>query len=106
MIRHRLRNHISDFWICLFYWETQPVDKQSYKFFSLGLASLTSKKKLIALFVDRSRPIKQANPKFLDYISQTMVYYPIKNIPCKMLINKAVIKKHYSVKKYDKPLLS
>jgi hypothetical protein len=32
--------------------------------------------KLIALFVDRSRPIKQANPKVLDYISQTMVYYP------------------------------
>jgi hypothetical protein len=34
------------------------------------------RKKLIALFVDRSRPVKQANPKVLDYISQTMVYYP------------------------------
>jgi hypothetical protein len=30
----------------------------------------------IALFEDRSRPIKQANPKVLDYISQTMAYYP------------------------------
>jgi hypothetical protein len=38
----------------------------------LGFAALTSKK-LIALFVDRSRPIKQANPKVLDYIAQTMV---------------------------------
>jgi hypothetical protein len=38
------------------------------------------RKKLIALFVDRSRPIKQANPKVLDYISQTMVYYPIEKV--------------------------
>jgi hypothetical protein len=40
------------------------------------LLGFTSKK-LIALFVNRSRPIKQANPKILDYISQTMVYFPI-----------------------------
>jgi hypothetical protein len=47
-------------------------DKQGYNFFFFS-----SVEKLIALFVDRSRPIKQANPKVLDYISQTMVYYPI-----------------------------
>jgi hypothetical protein len=27
-------------------------------------------------FTNRARPIKQANPKVLDYISQTMAYYP------------------------------
>jgi hypothetical protein len=44
--------------------------------FLLGNLTGSPRKKLIALFVDRSRPIKQAIPKVLDYISQTMVYYP------------------------------
>jgi hypothetical protein len=61
--------------LLVFYLKIWPVYKQGYKFFWVSLRS--PRKKLIALFVDRSCPIKQANPKVLDKISQTMVYYPI-----------------------------
>jgi hypothetical protein len=61
--------------LLVFYLKIWPVYKQGYKFFWVSLRS--PRKKLIALFVDRARPIKQANPKVLDKISQTMVYYPI-----------------------------
>ncbi len=62
------------FWICLFFIrKLNQLTNRTTFFLRFTLLTL---KKLIALFVNRPHQIKQANPKILDYISQTMVYYP------------------------------